>query len=523
MKTVAFLFVSIMVVCAFAGCMGNDTPATTPKPATQSTPKDDEKPDEPKNEAIDMYYDDRVYVNKLVGVSLVDSVEIKNQVVTSKKLGTDTLDENVIIYEESTSRIIAVGTGTATLVADGKEYDVTVTPAPITLAVITGHSLGSGSKGDAAQSIVCEAGTAYNTTLSISTSTWLDKMLGSSIGYTEEDRIDNIDGLTKDATGTKGAPGVNSALAYEWHNLTGEKMWVINCAVGGSCINQGQPVATEQYMERTVKAMNLASEILKNEVEAGHYTYRTTIMFNFSSANFTYQNVVSDNDTLHRVWHDNLWKGFNKGVTVDIDGDGKIDGAYAMGYVPIWTPSMNDFNRDYHFVYNRAASDDYNRIFLASDLTRFLKTDENIAKNFPIHEYKIQSGNAITQPTTTSVLFPDGTHLCQAGYNAQGIHMANVLYSYLIEPAELKEITLINATDNLKGDIVGDTLTITTGKQYKLIITTDPVGICDLEITVEGNLTLEKPFYVSASTKGTGKIIIKRDGVVVKTVNVTVN
>jgi hypothetical protein len=348
-------------------------------------------------------------------------------------------------------------------------------------------------------------------------------MIGSSIGYTEEGRINNIDGLTKDATGTKGAPGVNSALAYEWHNLTGEKMWVINCAVGGSCINQWQPDASDKFMERTVKAMNLASEILKNEVAAGHYTYRTTIMFNFSSANFTHQGVVSDNDTLLRAWHDNLWKGFSKGVTVDINGDDKADGPYAMGYVPIWTPTMNAFNRDYHFVYNRAASDEYPRIFLASDYTRFWKTDADIVKNFPKHEYRTQSGNKITVPTTTAVLFPDGTHLCQAGYNAQGIHMASVLYSYLIEAAELKELTLLNATDNVQGEIVGDSLTITAGKQYKFIITTDPVGICDLEISVEGNLTLEKPFYVSASSKGTGTIIIKRGDKVIKTVNVTVN
>ena len=522
MKFLSF-FLVVMTMCVFVGCMGNSTPTTPTTPTTPSTPKPDGTPDEPKNETIGMYYDDRTYVNKLVGVNLVEKVEIKNQNVTSKKINSEVPDENVIIYDEGTGRVIAVGTGTATLVADGKEYDITVSPAPITLAVITGHSLGSGSKGDAAQSIVCEAGTAYNTTLSISNANWLDKMLGSSIGYTEEGRINNIDGLTKDATGTKGAPGVNSALAYEWHNLTGEKMWVINCAVGGSCINQWQPDASDKFMERTVKAMNLASEILKNEVAAGHYTYRTTIMFNFSSANFTHQGVVSNNDTLHRAWHDNLWKGFSKGVTVDIDGDGKADGPYAMGYVPIWTPSMNEFNRDYHFVYNRAASDEYNRIFLASDLTRFWKTDANIAKYFPIYEYKTQNGNAITQPTTTSVLFPDGTHLCQAGYNVQGIHMANVLYSYLIEPAELKEITLINATDNLQGEVVGDSLTITTGKKYKFIITTDPVGVCDLEISVEGNLTLEKPFYVSASAKGTGKIIIKRDGVVVKTVSITVN
>lgn len=92
-------------------------------------------------QTIELLYDDRKDISDVIGVEAT-TVEITNQVVTSKQIGTDTADENVLVYVDG--KIIAVGTGTATIVADGASYDVTVSAAPISMFLITGHSVGAG-------------------------------------------------------------------------------------------------------------------------------------------------------------------------------------------------------------------------------------------------------------------------------------------------------------------------------------------------------------------------------------------
>ncbi|MBQ8254056.1 MAG: hypothetical protein IJY94_00965, partial [Clostridia bacterium] len=268
----ALILASICMLGVLVGCTAPETP-TKPN-VTPSTPKpeDNPEPNEPEIEKVDMYYDDRLNLNVLVG-GVADGVEIKDQVVTSKIVGSDQPDANVLVLDEDTNRVIAVGTGTAVLVVNGKEYNVKVTPAPITLAVITGQSIGSGSKGDPQKSVVCEGGQVYNTTLWIKEDAWRSGLSGSTLGFTAEDRFADIDMLTNDAGSKKGTQGVNGALGYHWNQLTGEKIWIVNCAAGGSCVNEWQPNSSTDFLNKTIEAMNYVSNILKNEVAAGHYVY----------------------------------------------------------------------------------------------------------------------------------------------------------------------------------------------------------------------------------------------------------
>ena len=516
MKYISLFLACLILLGAFVGC--NDKPAATTKKPLASTPQSDATGD-PEEEYLELYYDDRVYVREIAG-KVVAHIDIKDQVITSTSIATGESDENILKYDYDKGRIIAVGTGTATLVLDDVEYKVRVSPAPITLTIITGHSSGAGSKGNGEESVLCEAGTAYNKSLDMKSSAWKTSLRGSSLGYYAEDRVPEIDCITDDAGKTKGARGVNSALAYEWHNLTGEKMWVMNCAVGGSCINQWQPGHPDKYLDYTIEAMNRAHNILKNEVSAGHYEYKGTYFINFGNSNWDYQNVTGS-DELYVEWNDGMWQGTIDGATVDIDGDGEIDTPAALAYLPSWSHKTTNFNHDAPLMHYRAMSEDYPDIFYATTMRRLWSTEEAIVEYFPDINYTTQSGVKLQKPTNMKeFLAEDNKHLAQVSYNALGLDLALSLYQFVTKDYELKSVTLYDVTGGCKE--VGSSMTIKVGEKNQFVAISDPCPINDFEITVTGVLTIDELFYVTGTKKGEGELIIKHNGEVVKSVKITV-
>ena len=520
MKILAFVLSCIIVMCTFSSCATPDAPSTTPK-----KPSETPKPDEPEIEYIEMYYDDRINVNVFFG-GLADNLEIKDQVVTSKVIGTDQSDTDVLIYDENTCRLIAVGTGTCVISANGKDHHVRVNPAPILFAIVVGTSSGYGTGGNVDQTVLCEAGQVYNTHLLISSEKWnldwRDDFVGSSLGYTEADRVENIDMHTVDAGKVKGFKGVDSSFAYEWNRLTGDKVWLLNCGVGGSCINEWQADAKENWGRYSVEAMNMAMEILKNEVAAGHYEYNTTVMINFNGGNFDQKKAPYDDDTLIK-WHDGLWNMFAEGAKHDIDGDGEIDVPEYLGYAPSWSPTRTAFITDVPLAYYRAALKEYPNVFLASDFRRHLKTDAEIYYNFPRIKYKTLDGKEQKRPTTIAEAYGDKLfHMSQLTYNEVGFQTAQNLYLNIYGGGEIKELFLYDITNEGNGVEVGDTIMVKSGEKRQFVLISEPVGISDFEITVEGNLSLDGIFYVTATEKGTGKIIIKRGDTVIRTVNIII-
>ena len=476
-------------------------------------------PSDPLVEYIEMYYDDRTSVSELIGRNAT-SISIKNQITVSKEAGTSNGDSCVIVYDKENHRIIASGIGTAVLIANGKEYNIKVKPAPITLTIITGHSIGYGSQGNTEDSVLCEGGQAYNTSITLKSDYWRSSIKGSALGYTSSSRVVNIDGITSDATGTKGAKGVNSALAYEWNRLTGEKMWVVNCAVGGSCVNQWQVDSPENWLNYTIEAMNMASTVLKNEVSAGHYEYRTTVVLNFSTANFSHQNVVYNDDLLNQ-WHDGMWNGMVNGANIDIDGDGKIDAPTSIGYVPEWGLSTTNFNTDAPLIYYRAFSNNFSHVFIASDLRFLWRTDEGVRQYFPDINYKTQSGNPITKPTTVKqMLASDESHLTQVSYNAVGMKIANSIYNHIFGDTSTNNVSVYCVTNG--GKLVENTMEMTEGNRYQFVAMSNPISQNEFEIVVSDNLKLDDLFYVTATAKGQGSITIKYNGKVIRTITITV-
>ena len=191
-------------------------------------------------------------------------------------------DTAVVTLEGDT--LVATGIGTAMVKIDGQLYQVTVEAAPISLLLLIGQSNMRGSEGDANQSIVCPDGMVYatygddrgadNTAMTVSNATHFapSALSGEYSNINTAGTTDCLSGypvysLTEDGNGKIGP---DSGFAYEWVRQTGEKVWIVNAAHGGTSINVWQPGTTEY--EQCQALFTACQETLRKEIAAGHFT-----------------------------------------------------------------------------------------------------------------------------------------------------------------------------------------------------------------------------------------------------------
>ena len=490
-------------------------------------------------DAIQLRYDDRKELSALLGVT-VESVTISNEQVTSKSVGTNTPDAHVLQYENGT--LYATGTGSATLTVNGKDYAVTVEAAPISLFMITGHSVGIGEQGNAAQSVAIEPGQAYSShrywTYENHNKCQLiidpeEVTETTGLGYMAENRISGIDAF---APGGGGTIGGGSGLAWQWNQLTGEKVWVINAARGGSCLNHWVPGAegpsTTRYKylyDSSMEAYRNAQYILKNEIAAGHFTLSHMGMIYHNGANFTKFTGWTYPDL--QEYYDRMWNSFKADLTTDMDGDGVAETLEFLGLAPTWGGSSDDvsYGNDKSVAYYMAASKDYPYAFLACDITRYYKTAASLA-NFPAIEYTTQS-QPVSPPESVLSIKNGGTsdnsffclsdygHLSQVAYNAQGIEMANNVYGYLFDNREAT-VHFRDRNDN----ILPDTMELRVGQSILAVPMIDPEWSAgDLELTATGAIRLDYPGSVVGIEVGTGTLTASRNGQILKQIDFNVS
>ena len=231
-------------------------------------------------EGIELRYDDRYDVTGKT-VEILDAGEPTSYLV-GYGVEEGTPDAAVVTLEGDT--LIATGIGTASVRIDGEVYEVTVSPAPISLILLIGQSNMRGSEGNADQSIVCPDGMVYatygddrgadNTAMTEANAT----MFAPSALTGAYSRI-NVNGTTECLEGYPvyslteagaGKIGPDSGFAYEWVKQTGEKVWVVNAAHGGTSISVWQPGTTEY--EQCQALFTACQQTLQAEIAAGHYT-----------------------------------------------------------------------------------------------------------------------------------------------------------------------------------------------------------------------------------------------------------
>lgn len=493
-------------------------------------------------DSISLLYDDRKNLSELLGVS-VSNVEISEQQVQSFAVGTQTKDANVLIYENGT--LYAVGTGTATLTVDGVAYPVTVKAAPISLFMITGHSVGAGQEGNGKQSVAVEAGQAYSSYHFNSLDT--TKVDGYGLGYGSANRVgnsgivrwDSYGDLDAFAAGVGGNTGPGSALAYKWNQLTGEKVWVINTAVPGSCINEWLPGAIGHsttgytyHYDTSVELFQYAQKILTNEIAAGHYTLSHMAIAYFNGVNFSAAGY--SNWTLDSLKSDytTMWNGFKEAFSCDMDGDGQKETVEALGIVPFWATSSNHMTYAYDkaATYYMAASQEWPDVFTLSDVYRSWAESAANLRTFPAIDYTTNSGTKVYVPTAVKNIAQDSAkggqwsifcaadnnHLSQVAYNALGMDMATNMYNYLCQDVDATSGSFKNTSGK---DL--DKATILVSQTLSIVPVIDKSCAKNVTLKAEGAVALNGNCIVGVSA-GTGTVSLCIGDQVVDTIQVTV-
>ena len=517
MKKAPCILLVFLILLGLLGCGSSATPDQTAGNQEQeivmatNTNALPPLPTPPDDGSIVFYYDDRI-VSADLGGTENSVLQIVSQSVESLQVGTEHPDENVLVLDEPSGCYVASGVGTAVVAVDGQEILVRVMPAPISLFMITGHSLGAGQNGVKAQSVASEPGQVYS---SYKTSTLQTVTADMGIGYSSAVRPQGIDAC---CAGGGGTIGEGSALAWKWNQLTGEKVWVLNAAVGGSVIPEWYK--DQLYYTPAVAMYRAAATVLKNEIAAGHYILRNTALIYHSASNFSYKNVEYT-DEIMEFWYDSMYNGFIEDLSMDITGDGEKETVQAIGFLPTWTSNARgSYALDKPINFYMALSDAYPKAFMVAETMRNWCSTELVRENFPPVEYATQS-EPVKIPATKDELFAeDGVHYAQVVYNAAGLEIAENLYAYFRTVPTPESLTIYTSD----GKVVKDALVLKrVGATVSLIAEANPCYVSNFTIELSDNLKLVSPFTVKSVEAGEGWIKISLYGQLIRSIRVEVS
>ena len=474
--------------------------------------------------SITLQYDDR-YPIKDKKVTKIESKEIN-----SNKVGTQEQDTAVLTKSECETNLIATGVGTAVVTwEDGTTTEFTVDTAPISLFMITGHSLGAGQVGNAGESICCEDGQVYSTHESdsnrlLSTVTDVSEY---GIGYSSAKKPTDIDAMTSGP----GVRGNDSGIAYRWNQLTDEKVWVLNAGRGGTNLDTWKKGGSDY--QHAVKLFQKAEEILANEIEAGHYTPEHMGILNHTTAN---GDQIWAADKYEKAFC-SMWEGFKEDLSYDMDNDGNEETVDCIGLLPIWNVcpmnKWNEMKEEPQAFYNdtkdvlngklvnyamSAFGDD---VVMASSVGReWCKGDEAVKEYFdkhPITDFYEETHNGRTPDNPTSLkngVYGDGVHYNQLGYNITGMEAAESLYQYWEGNTKMESCRLLQKDGVTE---VPESITLKAGETYIIVPECTPAyGKTDFLVSGDKGVISYENCIVTAEKDGTATLEIGEKQVEIK-------
>ncbi|MCD8365774.1 MAG: hypothetical protein LUC83_08210 [Clostridiales bacterium] len=508
---------------------------------------------------LTVQYDDRYSLDDLDAVAQAEEsdgdyviYEIEtdlNSIVSFQVSGgkkTSSLDTDVVTQESgSDTDIIAVGVGTATVylvpesqkesgqVTSGVAVTVTVEPAVLTLMLLAGQSnmegLCSSSTGyEPEASVACEAGTVYST-YAPTTSSYAKSITGvtfSSVA-TKSNAKDfvagslqgtasisgktlaySLDSLTTEGSGKTGP---DSGLAYEWNQLTGEKVWVVNAAWSGSSITTW--VSGGSNYERAKAVFSAAIQTYKAEIAAGHYTEGSRLIY-------WLQGETGDR-TMTAASYESYFSSMYQSMTEDFDPT-------AIGIIMVRASTGSYTNSDELVMtgpriaqYAIGASTDYGNVYVVSNVNEQWISDSGVKSYFKSAytsgslTYPMHTSSKSALPTTMSKIHND-IHYSQIGHNENGITAAQGMYTALVAEGKYTDASVsTKVTGLLWKNADGETLSSLTmeyrGYDEVVVPVTTPVSLAkQVSYTATGVISYDSmTCEVSASNSGTGKLTAK--------------
>ena len=411
-----------------------------------------------------MYYDDYLSEFDYDSATIIDPGE-----PYSYKVGygvrANTKDKAVVTMENGA--LHATGTGTARVEFDGKVYDITVKPAPISMFLMIGQSNMYGSEGSKDRSVANENGTAYSTfgisdlltqenaAQFVPSALSGEGSLVSSVGTKQLLSKSPLNSLTDSGDGKI---GLDSAFADKWHKLTGDKVWLINAAHTGKAIKKWIKGASE-YNE-AVALFKAAQQVMQKEIAAGHYVLKDYGYFWFHGCSDR-ENTASGYIKDFLSMHENL----KKDLAFDIDSDGVKDvlrfcnvlmpragkgdcvayrtGTYKDTTTAEYAQSFYDLEMRGHrvalyWLVNNPELKDINLVCNIGDRWVYMPDGSDGVKEYFNSRYKNGKIDYVTQkPQKQDWYFPDSpsdvhdnVHYNQIGYNEIGFEAAqNAAYT----------------------------------------------------------------------------------------------
>ncbi len=431
--------------------------------------------------SLQMEYDDRIL---FADVEDLDSelvlAAVEEYQVTSRQVSqgsvTDNPDENVVTSWKKGKGLYAVGTGTADLLlvapadltdtAAAREgqvlrrqipavrLHVTVRPAALTLMYMLGQSnmeghSTSGKEFIGGDSILGRLGTVYSTYIP-SNINWTKMVTGSKYdGYNNggadplsfiaesltsarsvlsEDLAYSLNALTEEG---KGKSGIDGALAWNYNQLTGSKVWTINAAVGGSYISQWLPGG--DIYQAVLPALQAVGQVAVAEQGAGHYSVANTLAL--------WQQ--GEHDSKKGTTEDTYLSGFGRivqALTADLSVEkiGLISTRSSTGdYLTKDELNMDGVRTAQYYM--GGDSDLFSNIFMVSNVNEAWTGNKSVKAYFEEAypdgslDYPLRAKSTLKDqalPDTVEEVHP-WIHYTQAGYNENGLTAARGMFDVI--------------------------------------------------------------------------------------------
>lgn len=549
----AVLFCLCIVSSLSTGSSGTADQSADSSVGTEMIPESDESDTESNHtQAADLVlrYDDRYEFAKEI-----QSVDIEQ--IVSHQVDSDALDSEVLKYNpENSSQVVAVGCGIAKVsFKDGSTIRVQVDPAPISLLLIAGQSNGEGRPSDIReldqykkQWVANNEGMVYSTYGPSDTRNKMN-MYEEVCWYEDTENVgalsirnyecflpksltnnevnDNYNSTNKltDAENAIGKSGIDSALAYRWTQLTGEKVWIVNAAHHGTTIAKWNPddSGKDNNFWEAVALYTGAEKILSKEIVAGHYILA-------HKGIFWYQ---GESDYGTGSEYAPLFLKMNEAFMNELDGhaipqmekDIDFTGILMVRATLDQPTALADFflTEPRRVQFNLAIDPGYPTILMASQIEEEWSSDETVKAYFQ-KKYGSQEeyatslpfiGGAVQMPTCLDDVHSQ-VHYMQLAYNEIGVDAAeNICYALhyaKIPSGKIERIEVVTEDGITVRN--GETIKISQGEELKFavkvypaylaktvdVITTDSLKLSSAGITSESPEVEEIEIQVSAES-----------------------
>lgn len=503
-KRIISLLITIVIIMSILSASLVSSFAETVATADQVEPTRDDV-NITQNLSYSLRYDDCFYISDIAqGYVLYKTADEK---ISSYKVSngevTSSLDTALITKTNRNDNeyyASAVGTGSLILVTqndyeilqsgklatdvDAIKVDLTVTPASLTMVLMLGQSNSEGycsanTGYHPEDSVVCEYGQVYSSyppaksangknltgisNIPVGTKSNSADHIAGALGGGNATSISGKELLYKPYSLTQygqGKTGPDSAFAYEWHRLTNDKVWVVNCAFGGTTI--GTWVEGGKSYERAIAIYNSAAKTYNAEINSGHYTKAKVLGFwlqgesNRTSTIEVYSSLFEKcvNLLIKNMHLDKLGVVLTRGVKSGLQNTWQD---LVLTAPRIVQPYFTD-------------SKDYENLYMISRANELWGTDSGVEEYFSTKypdgyfSYPLRSNSTLTLPTTIAQVHND-IHYAQVAHNENGLDAARNMYDVFVNVDSEVSVSVLREEGSFLG---GNTYNALLSKPFVL-------------------------------------------------------